>query len=147
MKTKYILAIFLILPIIVYVGWIGTLEKQIHTAKTVMVTMQGYDPVDFLSGHYLSLRPDWENTDCKQFENEVCPTELFARSYRYYLPEFDAIAIDERIRDISLKIEIEFAINKKANPLVKHLYINGQKWRDWFTQFSKQPQNLLKKNP
>lgn len=140
MKTKRVLAFFLILPIIVYVCWIGKIEKQIHTAKTVMVVMLGYDPVDLLSGHYLSLRPDWHKTDCSQFENGVCPQELFSYSYRYYLPEFEAMDIDkELVKNSNLKVEIEFAINGKAKPLVKHLYINGQKWRDWFSQFAKQP--------
>ena len=139
MKTKHILAFFLILPIFIYIGWVGKIEKQIHTAKTVMVTMQGYDPVDLLSGHYLRLQPDWTETDCQQFENDVCPTELFSYSYRYYLPEFDAIEIDkELIRNTNLKIEMEFAVTGKAKPLVKHLYINGIKWKDWFNQFSKQ---------
>ena len=137
MKTKHILAFFLILPIVVYVCWVGKIEKQIHTAKTVMVTMQGYDPVDLLSGHYLLLRPNWSETDCKQFETEDCPTELFSYSYRYYLPEFKAIDIDrELIRNSNLKVEMEFAVNGKAKPLVKNLYINGQKWKDWFNQFS-----------
>ena len=138
MKNKYVLLFFLILPIVVYMFWVGKIETQIHTAKTVKVTMQGYDPVDLLSGHYLLLRPDWSKTDCSQFDNNTCPTELFAYSYRYYLPETDAISIDKEIaRNLNIKIEMEFAINGKANPLVKELYINNQQWKVWFNQFAK----------
>lgn len=138
MKSKYVLAFFLVLPLVVYLYWIASLEKQLYSSKEVMVAMNGFDPVDLLSGHYLLLRPDWNNTDCAQFEQNRCPTELFAYSYRYYLPEVKAMDVDREIAsNENLKVEISFAINGKANPLVKELYINGQQWKIWFNQFAK----------
>ncbi len=141
MKNKYVLLVFLLLPLIVYACWIKHIETRLAQSKTVMIAMQGYDPVDLLSGHYLLLRPDWSRTDCSQFEQNVCPTEIFSYSYRYYLPEFEAMDIDkELVRNSNLKVELEFAVNGMSKPMVKQLYLNGQIWQDWFSQFAKQPQ-------
>lgn len=138
MKIKYVLAFFLVLPLVVYSYWLASIEKQVSSAKEFFVTMKGYNLVDLLNEHYLMLRPDWENTDCTQFDEGRCPTELFAYSYRYYLSELATMDIDaENVRDLNIKVEIGFAVKGKANPQVKNLYINGQHWKDWFSQFVK----------
>ena len=46
----------------------------------VTVRIAGYDPRDLLSGHYIAYTIDWENTDCGQFENGICPKEAFYES-------------------------------------------------------------------
>lgn len=143
MKLKYVLAFFLTVPVLLLAGWVVKLESGLHGGREVVVQMSGFDPVDFLSGHYLSLRPDWEKTDCAQFEDGKCPYELFSRFYRYYLPEFDAAAVDEEIRrNNDLPVALVFAVNGRAKPRIKQLLIGGKDWQDWIKQFSTRPDSL-----
>lgn len=137
MKTKYALAVFLILPFLAFAGWIFTIQKSLNAEHDVVIRMRGYDPRDLLSGHYLLLRPDWEQTDCSQFYNEICPRSQFAASYRYYLPEFDAVQLDKLLNEKSPATEMVFAYRKTAKPMVKKLLIEGSDWKDWLNRFSK----------
>lgn len=132
MKTKYILALVLGMPVIFFSYWINSINVSLKHENTVNVRMDGFDPRDILSGHYLYLRPNWQKTDCSQFKSKVCPTELFSYSYRYYLPEFDARDLELKIAgNQNLKIEMVFVINGSAKPLVKELLINGKGWQEW----------------
>lgn len=131
MKSKHVLAVFLILPVLLLSAWIMKIEIDLKSDKTVLIRMNGFDPVDLLSGHYLLLRPDWKGTNCAQFPESICPTELFSYSYRYYLPEFDARTVDRRLLQDAPKVEMEFAIRGKSKPLVKGLLINGTDWKQW----------------
>jgi len=142
MRNKYLLITWLVLPIVVLTGLIINLEINLHSEKTVIVRMLGYDPVDLLSGHYLHLQPDWSKTDCHQFELNICPSERFAYTYRYYLPEFDAVKIDRLIRYKNPKIDMVFTYQGQSNPLVKGLLIDGKNWQDWLaSQSADQPQS------
>ncbi len=141
MQNKYLLITWLVLPIVVLIGWIINIEINLHTENTVTIRMRGYDPIDLLSGHYLYLQPDWSETDCRQFEQNICPSERFAYSYRYYLPEFDAVNIDRLIAHKNPKIDMVFTYQGQSNPLVKGLRIDGKDWQDWLTsQSADQPQ-------
>lgn len=133
MKTKYILALFLILPFIVFAGWLYNIHQSLNAERDVTVTMTGYDPKDLLSGHYLLLRPDWRNTDCTQFEDNHCPTWQFSATYRYYLPEEKAIMFD-KISNVD-KMEIVFAYQKNSTPMVKSFLVGGMKWDDWLNRY------------
>lgn len=139
MKQKYILGAFLVLPVLFLFFWLGSIEYALHAEQTVVIRMSGYDPRDLLSGHYLHLQPDWSLTDCRQFTDNRCPTERFGRSYRYYLPEFDAQKVDRQLRLNNVKIEMIFTYKGAAKPLVKDLLINGMVWDRWLTQSAKPP--------
>ena len=122
-----------------YMHFSARVEKQSDMQKDVMVVMRGYNMVDLSEG-YLRLIPDWEKTDCSQFENATCPMELFAYSYRYYLAGLEDMNVNfAKISNLAVQTELEFIINGKANPVVKDLYINGYKWQEWFRQFVKRP--------
>ncbi len=140
MKKEYVLAVFLALPILFLAFWLMRIECALNAEKTVIVRMMGYDPRDLLSGHYLYLRPDWSNTDCRQFDNGICPQGApFEYSYRYYLPEFEAQKIDAQLQRSDLKVEMVFTYKGSAKPLVKELLIEGKPWADWFKQSVTQP--------
>lgn len=137
MKSKYFLLLFLTLPIVFLGCWMVSLHLAATNAQIVIVRMRGFDPVDLLSGHYLYLRPDWELTDCQQFANNQCPKKLFEKSYRYYLPEHDAQALNHKINIMQdLEIDIVFALQKNRKPLVKSLLINNYPWKDWLSNQS-----------
>ncbi len=132
MKSKYFLALFLTLPILFFCYLVKDINYELSHGKTVKVRMMGFAPRDILSGHYLYLRPDWDKTDCRQFDDNICPTELFSYNYRYYLPEFDARQVDTEIsNNEKLKIEMLFIIKGRAKPLVKGLLIEGKELEDW----------------
>lgn len=134
MYVKRLLIFFLMLPIVFLLAWTLYIEHELKSEKTVVVRMTGFDPRDLLSGHYLHLRPVWGETDCSQFIGGSCPTELFASSYRYYLPEFDAKNLDKQLVSENLKVDMLFVVRGKAKPLVKDLIINGKPWKKWLTQ-------------
>lgn len=128
---KYKLAFFLALPIICLLGWVLIIQAELYSENTVKVTMRGFDPFDLVSGRYLSLRPDWSNTDCSQFKDKRCPTELFSYTYRYYLPEAAAPDAEKYINCDKAKVEMIFVWRGNAKPLVKTLLINGMPWQEW----------------
>ncbi len=139
MKKQYILTFCLLFPVIFLAGWVIRTEYVLHAAQTVVIHMRGYDPRDLLSGHYLHLEPDWNRTDCMQFPEKKCPTERFARSYRYYLPEFDARELERQLTNSDLNVEMVFVYKGQAKPLVKDLLIEGKPWAEWLRQSAKQP--------
>lgn len=134
MHTKKPLLVFLMLPIVFLLCWTLYLEYELKSEKTVIVRMTGFDPKDLLSGHYLHLQPVWTETDCSQFTNDECPTELFAVTYRYYLPEFDAKYLDKRLLSENLKIDMLFVLRGQAKPMVKDLLIDNKPWKEWIKQ-------------
>lgn len=107
----------------------------------VTVRIAGYDPRDLLSGHYIAYTIDWENTDCRQFENEICPKEAFyesgigglrGNSHRFYIPERKAAELDRIFRsgeNDGRVFEIVYGFAPGFRPLAKKLLINGQDWQ------------------
>ena len=137
MYTKKLLLVFLILPIVFLLAWNLYLEYELKSEKTVVVRMTGYDPKSLLSGHYLYLRPVWGETDCSQFTDAHCPTELFSAVYRYYLPEFDAQNLDRQLLSADLKVDMVFILRGRAKPFVKDLLIEDKPWKQWIMQSAK----------
>ncbi len=99
--------------------------------------MCGYDPRDLIAGHYLNLQPDWNLTDCSQFNRKRCPVELFNYTYRYYLPEEDIQEIDLLLTQDDLKTEVVFVYKEGAKPRVEELLIEEKPWREWLRQSAK----------
>ncbi len=98
----------------------------------VILRIQGFDPRDLLSGHYISYQIDWQNSDCTQFENNKCPKENFETvSQRFYIPEKYAYELDKRFRQADFNndvFEIIYAYSPRFLPIAKRLLINGQNW-------------------
>ena len=122
-------------------GWTASLIYQLKTGKEVKVNISGYDPVDMLSGHYVSYQIDWKKTDCKQFENNLCPQERFCNrkyrwddSCRFYIPEKYAKELELALQQANRKkntFEIVFSYNKSKQPIAKKLLINGNDYREY----------------
>lgn len=100
----------------------------------IILRIQGFDPRDLLSGHYISYRIDWENSDCTQFENSKCPKQKFGTiNQRFYIPEKDAYELDRRFRQADLNddiFEIIYAYSPRFIPVAKRLLINGKDWQE-----------------
>ncbi|MDR1694212.1 MAG: GDYXXLXY domain-containing protein [Lactobacillaceae bacterium] len=132
MKRNYIVAAILAFPVFMLFFWVLSVQNKINNAETVMVAVTGYDPRDLLSGHYVVLRPVWDDTDYEQFNNNKFSRNDFDYSYRFYLPEEDAEYLDRVVgRTRDLKMFLEFAMPANSKPIVKELYIEGLKWKEW----------------
>lgn len=131
MKNRGLLLFLLFLPLIILTLWLGELEIRYAMSPKVYVSATGYDPRDLLSGHYLNLRLDWDKTDCSQFKENTCPKEKFNYSYRYYLPEADARALDKMIFNNNLDLTLEFAYPENGTPIIRNMLINNTNWEKW----------------
>ncbi len=69
MKRQLSLALALLLPIIVLAGSAWTHYQQRATGETITLPIEGFDPRDLLSGHYLIYRIDYGVSD-----QHHCPT-------------------------------------------------------------------------
>lgn len=126
-KYGYIGLVFL--PVLILLLWVATIEVQIHQGKEVVVRIKGYDPRDLLAGHYIYYQLDWENTDCSQFENGICPTKAFERTGRFYVSEKEAVMIEQELRDDDVQAEIVFSYQRGIQPKALDLLLDGQSWR------------------
>ncbi len=69
---KLVLAVVL-LPVVYFAYWVGTLYYQEASGHKVHFRVQGYDPRNLLSGHYLAFRVAYDQPLCKNSENaEYC---------------------------------------------------------------------------
>ena len=69
---KYTIAAVLV-PILALLGWVTTLQLGISNAKIIRIPVEGYDPRDLLSGHYLRYKlklGDFE--PCTESITEAC---------------------------------------------------------------------------
>jgi len=127
-KYGYIGLIFL--PVFILLMSVAAIEVQRQQGSEVVVRLQGYDPRDLLSGHYIRYQLDWENTDCSQFENKICPIRAFDYTGRFYVDEDKAPALDKLVRDSNNTVEMVFSYHKGMKPLALRLLINGKAWQE-----------------
>lgn len=125
-KYGYIGLVFL--PVLIMALWVATIEVQRHSGREVVVRLQGYDPRDLLSGHYILYEIDWDKTDCSQFDGGICPRYDFEHSGRFYVNEHKAQALDKLVRDNDNTAEMVFSYRKGMKPLALNLLVNGEDW-------------------
>ena len=134
MKNKKLLIFSLVFPVIVLLLWTLSLTYYHHSEKrTVLIAVTGYDPRDLVSGHYVQLQPDWNATDCTQFEDNICPKKLFRTSYRYFLPQNEAKNLEVLLanRSQALSAQLQFIFIPNQEPVLKDLFLEGMVWNDW----------------
>ncbi len=131
MKKRTWLILSLLFPIIFFVGWIGYMEDKIQHASEIVIRAEGYDPRNLISGHYLSLRLNWQETDCSQFSDNLCHPNRFESVYEYYIPEEYAQKLDKLVQDKQVKVDLVFAYPSDKKPYLKRLHLNGIYWQDW----------------
>lgn len=150
MSNKYEKLLLVMLPVLMLLCWVGFLSLDRHSGQEVVVSIGGYDPRSVLSGHYIEYQIDWDNTDCFQFEDNVCPKKDFMRimSYRdlgwvqgpggrfqgfgggrFYVSEKSAEALDKAVRNSDNKAEIVYSYKKGRRPYALRLLINGQSFQ------------------
>jgi uncharacterized membrane-anchored protein len=152
-NKKYLVAFFL--PVISLI--LLTAYKQIQVARgtEVILTIQGYDPRDLLSGHYLTftvnydlpglcqnnseaekyvcLTPRFESDilpeDCKLYIRGQCRGWRFAAGVeRYYVPENEALLLEKLVRNHEASIKL--SIGKDGTARIKDLLLNGISWKE-----------------
>jgi hypothetical protein len=141
MKKNKLIAIFLSLPILCLFSWTLFLLIQRETWREIIVSIQWYDPVDLLSGHYIQYQIDWYRTDCSQFENNICPQpEVFCpkqtwwNQCRFYIPEENASELDNLFRQRNLEnmvFEVLYSYKIWHTPIAKQLLINKKDWKEY----------------
>lgn len=132
MHRKPLLLAALAVPVIFLAVWIGFIRYYINNAPEITIRAEGYDPRSLISGHYLSLRLNWQETDCTQFSDNLCHPGRFLSIYRYYLPEKEALLLDGlRWRRDFPEMELVFAYPKDKQPHLKRLLIEGKNWDEW----------------
>lgn len=138
MHRKPLLFAALATPIVFLALWIGYIQYHINHAPEITIRAEGYDPRSLLSGHYMSLRLNWQETDCSQFSDNLCHPGRFLSVYRYYLPEKEAAELDRlRWNRNFPKLELVFAYPETKQPHLKRLLIDGQSWDIWFKNSQK----------
>lgn len=161
MNKRILLIIALALPILALAlnAWLK--GEQRSSGEEVVLPIEGFDPRDLLSGHYLIYRVDYgvENA-CTEHNREasVClrpfrgiygknalpdGCELFIRGRcddsaafsagieRFYIPEEYAEVLEDKVRDN--KGELVLSVDQQGNAAIRDLLIEGRPWKDMVT--------------
>ncbi|MBO5039191.1 MAG: GDYXXLXY domain-containing protein [Alphaproteobacteria bacterium] len=128
MLKKYGYAGLVFLPVMIMLVWVTEIAHQRNQGREVVVRVQGFDPRDLLSGHYIWYRIDWDKTDCTQFESRICPKLAFEWGGRFYVPENKAQALDKAVRDENNTAEMVFSYKEGFKPYALRLLVNGEAW-------------------
>lgn len=139
--NKKILSVLLAVPVVFFICWIGYLKISEINAPTYVIAVRGYDPRDLLSGHYLNLRLDWDNTDCEQFGEKRCPVEKFNYLYRFYVPEHDAPILEKILMRQEATAALTFVWPDKRIPRIKDLQINSKPWQESVAEYQQKNKN------
>ena len=127
MKNKLLYSL-LYIPALVLSGVMIYYTTESNFSK-VEIAVQGYDPKDFFSGYYMNLQPDWEKTDCSQFENNVCPVQEFRPVYNYYIRREQSEKLSQKVNAGDVKLVFSYA--KGHMPMVVDLKVNGVSYLDY----------------
>ncbi len=130
-------------------GWIAT------TGHRVTLPIEGFDPRDLLSGHYLIYRIDYgveglcegklgtayvcldpkgyfpdKPAECRLPLRGSCDATRFTAGIeRFYLPEDKARALDRVVRD--KRGSVVLALDGHGGAQVVDLLIDGRSWKEW----------------
>lgn len=127
MKNKLLYSL-LYIPALVLSGVMIYYTTESNFSK-VEIAVQGYDPKDFFSGYYMNLQPNWEKTDCSQFENNVCPVQEFRPVYNYYIRREQSAKLSQKVNAGDVKLVFSYA--KGHMPMVVDLKVDGVSYLDY----------------
>jgi hypothetical protein len=122
MKKSTVIAI-LAFPILMLLANVAHLQF-LASFKNVNIAVKGYDPKDLFSGHYMNLQPDWDNTDCSQFSNGICPKKHFKPYYNYHIKMVQTEFLSKAVAEG--RAELTFAYDEKFSPVVVGILIDGK---------------------
>lgn len=156
MNRRGWLIVALVLPILALgtSAWLKSIQRA--SGVEVILPIEGFDPRDLLSGHYLTYRVDYgvegcpsDNgqasiclrprrgiyaegelpADCTLFIHGQCENNLFnAGIERFYIPEEDSTMLEEKVRQN--KGEIVLSVDTDGNAAIRDLLIEGKAWRE-----------------
>ena len=127
MKNKF-LYLMLYLPAVI-LSFVMIYYTNESNFSKVEIAVTGYDPKDFLSGYYMNLQIDWDKTDCKQFESEVCPLREFKKVYNYYIKREQSAKLSQKVNAGDVKLVFSYA--KGHTPSVVDLKVDGKSYMDF----------------
>ena len=133
MKKIFVL-ILLMLPAFFFLGWIGILSTRVESGQEVRIQIEGYDPRDLLSGHYILYQNNMQSVNM-QINGTDCSRKYFYGRHRFYVPQEYARTLD---RLFSLRrryqFEVVYSCVKGKKPIAKELLIDGIDWRSFLIQ-------------
>lgn len=133
-----ILKLLWVVPFFVLLGQTMYLTAMSHQSQQVVIAIGGFDPRSLFSGHYIQYQINWNETDCTQFENGICPKNAFNQiEHRYYLPPQEALQIDRlmsRSQRSDMTFDIVFAYKKGRAPIARMLLINKKEWKQYLKE-------------
>lgn len=163
MNQRVLLAIALAIPILALIAVAGMKAQQRASGIEVVLPIEGFDPRDLLSGHYLTYRVDYGiPTSCGEMyetQADLClePTRavyphnqrpddcrLFLRGYcdtntGFSVENLNRFYIPEEhaaVLDSKVRDKqgsLVLAVDAQGNAVIKDLLINGKPWRDALT--------------
>ena len=145
----------LLVPIIALGILTGYKHYKVTVGTEVILPIEGYDPRDLLSGHYLTYRVNYgaknicEQSKSNQYTGYVClepkhftyfkpescqimikgtcnGTRFKAGIERFYIPEDQAVKLDKDVR--SKKGSIVLSVTPDGHAQIKDLLIDGKPW-------------------
>lgn len=125
--------IFLKLPILLIVIFIGFLEYSKSNAQIIELPVRGYDPRDFISGHYIRYEIDWNNVDVSKLKG-IKKSNFCINSCRFYIPEKEADKLDYLFRNrnrLNLNFTIKYKLIYFNKAIANDILINGLSWSDY----------------
>ena len=152
-EDKKTLWIVLLIPIFCLLALTAQKKYIRSTGVEVYLPIEGYDPRDLISGHYLIYRVDYgvpnlcanyykeryvclddrsftneQPTNCKLFIKGRCTygDRFEAGIERYYIPESVAAELEKLVRE--KKTGINISVSSDGVAQVKDLVIEGQIW-------------------
>jgi uncharacterized membrane-anchored protein len=157
MNQRGWLIVALVLPILALgtSAWLKSAQRD--SGVEVILPIEGFDPRDLLSGHYLTYRVDYgvangctdQNAqasvclrptrgmyaegelppDCTLFIHGQCDDNVFTAGIeRFYIPEDRAAALEDKVR--GNKGELVLSVDAGGNAAIRDLLIDGKPWRE-----------------
>ncbi|MDO4162305.1 MAG: hypothetical protein Q4D80_04810 [Pseudomonadota bacterium] len=130
-KFTKICILLLFLPIIILSVQMLRLSYMTTFSK-VEIAVRGYDPKDFFSGYYMRLQPDWQNTDCAQFENKECPVKDFKKVYDFYIRLEHSSKLSSALLS-NKNVVLEFSYKTGYEPIITDLKVDGVSYKNFIT--------------
>lgn len=157
-SSKKVLIAVLVFPILILAGLTIYKQRIVSFGKTVHFLIDGYDPRDLLSGHYLiyrvnyalenicgasdepsrpayvCLQPRFASLDevpshCERYIRGSCEHHQFkAGIERFYVPESEAGRMEREVR--AKKASIAVSVSSSGDAQVVDLFIDGESWRN-----------------
>lgn len=134
MNKKLIILLTLPIAVLLFISIYWAIYASF--GQEVKVAIRGYDPRDILSGHYISYTINWDDTDCTQFTDNLCPQTEFCHNEncKFYIPEASAEQLERLLNTSAQNFHIIYRYKLNQPPVALQLLINGQPWQTFLSE-------------